>query len=103
MRLAKEVSRVSVVFFVSLLLIGTVTPIQAFGRQPAQPASATTVQQVIDRAEENYLRGEEASVKGLPDIARRMFDNALDTVLQSGFDLKTNPKLDVYYRSLLVR
>lgn len=102
MRLAKEASRVLVVFFVSLLLIGTITPIQAFG-QSAQPASPTTIQQVIDRAEENYLRGEEASNKGLPDIARRMFDNAVDTVLQSGFDLKTNPKLDVYYRSLLER
>jgi len=102
MRLAKEASRVSVVFFVSLLLIGTVTPPQAFG-QSAQPASPTTIQQVIDRAEENYLRGEEASTKGLPDIARRMFDNALDTVLQSGFDLRTNPRLDAYYRSLLER
>ena len=102
MRLAKEASRVSVVFFVSLLLIGTVTPPQAFA-QSAQPALPTTIQQVIDRAEENYLRGEEASTKGLPDIARRMFDNALDTVLQSGFDLKTNPKLDAYYRSLLER
>lgn len=102
MRLAREASRVLVVLFVSLLLIGTITPLQAFG-QSAQPASRTTIQQVIDRAEENYLRGEEASTKGLPDIARRMFDNALDTVLQSGFDLKTNPKLDVYYRSLLER
>lgn len=110
MRLAKEASRVSIVFFVSLLLIGTVTPIHAFGgvlsqatSQSGQPAPPTTVQQVIDRAEENYRRGEEASTKGLPDIARRMFDNALDTVLQSGFDLKTNPKLDAYYRTLLER
>lgn len=102
MRLAKEASRVSIVFFVSLLLIGTVTPIKAFG-QSGQPPSSTTVQSVIDRAEENFLRGEEASVKGLPDIARRMFDSALDTVIQSGIDLKTNPKLDAYYRSLVER
>ena len=32
-----------------------------------------------------------------------MFDNALDTVLQSGIDIKTNPKLDTYYRSLVER
>ncbi len=102
MRLAIEASRVSVVVFVSFLLIGTVTPIQALS-QSGQPPSSTTVQSVIDRAEENFLRGEEASAKGLPDIARRMFDSALDTVLQSGIDLKTNPKLDAYYRSLLER
>lgn len=102
MRLAKEASRVSIVFFVSLLLIGTVIPVNAFG-QSAQPSTSTSVQTVIDRAEENYLRGEEAFTKGLPDIARRMFDNALDTVLQSGIDLKTNAKLDAYYRSLVER
>jgi len=56
---------------------------------------------VIERAEESYLRGEEASSKGLPDVARRMFDNALDTVLQSGLDLKTDTKLSTYYRALL--
>ena len=94
-------------FFVSLLLIGSLAPIQAFA-QSAQPSSSPTVQsptvqQIIERAEENYLRGEEAFAKGLPDIARRMFDNALEAVLQSGIDLKTNPKLDVYYRSLVER
>jgi membrane-bound lytic murein transglycosylase D len=106
MRLAKEASRVSVVFFVSLLLIGTIAPLQAFGQttgQSGHAASSTTIQQIIERAEENFLRGEEASAKGLPDIARRMFDNALDTVLQSGIDIKTNPKLDAYYRSLVER
>ena len=86
----------------SLLIVGTVGPIQALGQSPP-PASSVNTQSVIDRAEESYLRGEEASSKGLSDIARKMFDNALDTVLQSGLDLKTDTKLAAYYRALLDR
>ncbi|HLF84742.1 MAG TPA: transglycosylase SLT domain-containing protein [Blastocatellia bacterium] len=102
MRLAREASRVVVVLLLPLLLIGAVGPIQALGQSP-QPVSSTTTQSIIDRAEESVLRGEEASSKGLPDIARKMFDNALDTVLQSGIDLKTDTKLAGYYRGLLDR
>jgi len=110
MRLAKAASRVVVVLLLSLLLLGTVGPIQALGQSP-QPASlstttaitTTTTQSIIDRAEEIFARGEEAHTKGLPDIARKMFDSALDTVMQSGIDLKTDTKLANYYRSLVDR
>lgn len=102
MRLAREASRVVVVLLLSLLLLGTVGPIQAFGQSP-QPVSSAPTQSIINRAEESFLRGEEAHTKGLPDIARKMFDSALDTVLQSGIDLKTDAKLAAYYRSLVDR
>lgn len=102
MRLARQASRVVVVLLLSLLLIGTVGPIQALGQSP-QPASAASTQAIIDRAEESFLRGEEAYSKGLPDIARKMFDNALDAVLQSGINLKTDAKLAAYYQALLDR
>ncbi|MEK6322134.1 MAG: transglycosylase SLT domain-containing protein [Acidobacteriota bacterium] len=102
MRLAREASRVVVVLLLSLLLIGTVGPVQALGGSQ-QPALSTGTQSIIDRAEEVYLRGEEATAKGLPDIARKMFDQALDTVLQSGIDLKADARLAAYYRSLLDR
>ena len=102
MRLAREASRVVVVLLLSLVLLGTVGPISAFG-QSAPATSSTTTQSVIDRAEESFLRGEEAHTKGLSDIARKMFDISLDTVLQSGIDLKTDSKLANYYRALVDR
>jgi peptidoglycan lytic transglycosylase D len=102
MRLASKASRVVIVLLLSVLLIGAVGPIQVLGQTP-QPATSAGTQTVIDRAEESYLRAEEASSKGLPDIARRMFDNALDIVLRSGIDLKTDTKLAAYYRGLLDR
>jgi len=79
-----------------------VGPVKAFGQSP-QSASVVSNQSIIDRAEESFRRGEEAISKGLPDIARKMFDIALDTILQSGIDLKTDPKLAAYYRDLLDR
>jgi len=102
MRLAREASRVSVALLLSTLLIGAVGPIKVLG-QSQQPASSQTTQAVIDRAEESFRRGEEASAKGLSDIARKMFDNAVDVVLQSGIDLKTDAKLSAYYQDLLNR
>ncbi len=103
MRLATEASRVVVVLLLSLLLIGVVGPIQVLAQTPQPASSAGTTQAVIDRAEESFLRAEEAASKGLPDIARKMFDNALDVVLQSRIDLRTDAKLAVYYRGLLDR
>src|SRR5687768_16088151 len=102
MRLAREASRVVTALLLSSLLIGTVGPVQALAGQQ-QPALPTTTQSIIDRAEEACLRGEEATAKGLPDIARRMFDQSLDTVLQSGIDLKKDARLAAYYRLLLDR
>jgi membrane-bound lytic murein transglycosylase D len=84
---------------VALVLFAGVLPASAFARAQQK----TETQTVIDRAEENFKRGEEAMSKGLPEIGRRMFDNAVDVVLQSGVDLRSDPKLDSYYRSLLER
>lgn len=102
MRLAREASRVVTALLLSLLLIGTVGPVQALAGQQ-QPTLPTATQAIIDRAEEAFLRGEEATAKGLPDIARKMFDQALDTILQSDIDLKKDARLGSYYRSLLDR
>src|SRR5262249_43668479 len=124
MRLAREASRVVGVLLLSILLIGAVGPVKALGQSTPQASSvsaqspqqapaagtqsrpqaaAVTTQSVIDRAEESFHRGEEAVSKGLTDIARKMFDTALDTVLQSGIDLKTDAKLAAYYRGLIDR
>ncbi|HJQ26654.1 MAG TPA: transglycosylase SLT domain-containing protein [Blastocatellia bacterium] len=84
------------------MLAGAVIPVYGQG-QPQTAASSDIAQSVINRAEEAFKRGEEAQQKSLPDIARRFFDQAVDTVLNSGVDLRTNAKLDSYYRQLLER
>src|SRR5262249_11721914 len=102
MRLAGTASRSLVVTLIFLVLAGAVIPANAQGQSPTAALPETT-QAIIDRAEEAFRRGEEAQQKGLPDVARKMFDQAVDTILTSGVDLKTNVKLDTYYRQLLER
>jgi membrane-bound lytic murein transglycosylase D len=102
MKSTRDASRVLFLLLLSATLTGSIQPTRAFG-QAGQQASSPTSQSIIDRAEEIFKRGEEAYSKGLPDIARKMFDQALDTVLESGIDLKSDRKLDAYYRSLLDR
>src|SRR5947207_4624852 len=102
MRLAVSASRNLVLGMIFFLLAGAVIPVYGQG-QPRTAASSDMAQSVIDRAEEAFKRGEEAQQKGLPDIARRFFDQAVDTVLNSGVHRRTNAKLDSYYRQLLER
>src|SRR5215467_15488631 len=83
-----------------VVLLGGVFPAAAFAQAEqkpptsAQKSQATDSQTIIARAEESFKRGAEAMSKGLPEIGRKMFDNAVDSVLQSGVDLKSDPKLD---------
>lgn len=83
-----------------IVLAGAVIPVNAQGQSQT---SAGDMQSIIDRAEEAFRRGEEAQQKGLTDIARKLFDQAVDTILSSGVDLRTDAKLDTYYRQLLER
>jgi peptidoglycan lytic transglycosylase D len=102
MRRAKKASRSAIGLFLSFFLILAIIPAQALA-QSQQQASPVTSQSIIDRAEALFRDGEQAQAKGLPDIARKMFDQAVDTILQSGISLRAEPKLEAYYRELLER
>ncbi len=67
----------------------------------SQPAS--NAQAIITRAEEAFNRGEEAWSKGLPDIARKLFDQAVDIILESGIDLSRDERMKTFYQKLVDR
>lgn len=102
MRLGIKASRSVAIFFLSFLLIIALIPPQALG-QSHQQAPTPTSQSIIDRAEALFRDAEQAQAKGLPDIARKMFDQAVDTILQSGINLREDAKLEAYYQQLLER
>ncbi|MFP5263408.1 MAG: transglycosylase SLT domain-containing protein [Blastocatellia bacterium] len=102
MRLARKAGRSVVVLLLSFLLTAALMPGRALG-QSNQQAPPVTSQSIIDRAEALVRDGEQAQAKGLPDIARKMFDQAVDVVLQSGINLREDAKLEAYYRELLER
>ena len=102
MRLGKLAGRCIVLFLSASLIFGTLGPASVLAESP-EGASAADIQPIIDRAEENYRQGVEALAKGDIGLSRRMFDQAVDAVLMSGINLRTNAKLDHYYRDLLDR
>ena len=61
------------------------------------------VQSIIERAENHYKLGELNLKDGKRQPAREEFDKAVDSVLESGMDVRSNPKLQRYYLELVER
>ncbi|MCA1614061.1 MAG: transglycosylase SLT domain-containing protein [Acidobacteria bacterium] len=61
------------------------------------------VQSVIDRAEQHYKLGELSLKDRNYDAARGEFDKAVDAVLESGIDVRSNPRLQTFYLQLVER
>lgn len=64
---------------------------------------AGRVQAIIDQAEGHFKLGELSARGGKPDAARAEFDRAVDAVLESGLDVRANPRLQAYYLQLVER
>jgi membrane-bound lytic murein transglycosylase D len=64
-------------------------------------AKAAKVQQLINNAEAAYRSGVDNYRAGHLDVARQNFDSAVDLMLTSGLDLKTDPQLADEFDHLL--
>lgn len=65
--------------------------------------SPRSVERVIERAERHFRLGEAKLKDGLRDAARVEFDKAVETVLESGYDVRAEPRLQRYYLELVER
>ena len=72
----------------------------AFKPNP-QEAKQGLVHKIIGAAEMHYQRGEQAYAGGQYDVARREFDEAVDTILTESIDVRSDEELRVYYRALV--
>jgi len=61
------------------------------------------VQAIIARAEEKFKLGELNLKDNKREAARQKFDEAVDMVLESGMDVRSNPRLQNYYLELVER
>jgi membrane-bound lytic murein transglycosylase D len=64
---------------------------------------AGRVQAVIDQAESHYKLAELSLKDRNVDAARAEFDKSVDAVLESGMDVRANPKLQTFYLQLVER
>ena len=61
------------------------------------------VSQVIARAEDHFRRGKLNLEDNKREQAREEFDKAVDSILESGFDVRASQKLQTYYLELVER
>jgi membrane-bound lytic murein transglycosylase D len=61
------------------------------------------VLQIVEKAEQHYKQGELNLKDRNVDAARTEFDKAVDSVLESGMDVRSNPRLQTYYLELVER
>ena len=70
--------------------------------QPSpQDAKQGVVRKIISSSELHFRRGEQAYAGGEYDIARREFDEAVDTILTESIDVRSDEQLRIYYRELV--
>jgi peptidoglycan lytic transglycosylase D len=75
----------------------------AFGAEAPRPQDAKQMQvrHIINKAKMHYDKGEQAYKNGSYDIARREFDEAVDTILIESIDIRSDDELRGYYRELI--
>src|SRR5262245_34874721 len=105
MKRAELVSRHVALIFLSLLTITTIGINPSFAQALDAPLTPPkdSIQSVIDRSEFSFRKAQEAYNKGQKDEARRLFDESVDVIMLSGYNLRANPKLDAYYAELVER
>src|SRR5688572_31466826 len=61
------------------------------------------VTQIIARAEDHFRRGKLNLEDNKRNQAREEFDRAVDSILESGFDVRASQRLQTYYLELVER
>jgi membrane-bound lytic murein transglycosylase D len=70
-------------------------------RPSPQEAKQNVVRKIVGASEMHYKRGEKAYSDGNYDVARREFDEAVDTILTESIDVRSDQQLSTYYRELV--
>src|SRR5215216_7460825 len=61
------------------------------------------VSQIMTRAEDHFRKGKLNLEDNKREQAREEFDKAIDSILESGFDVRASQKLQTYYLELVER
>ena len=98
---------------VALLAALVASPISNFAQIPAASSARAIpseveqadgrVTQVINKAEDHFRKGKLNLEDNKREQARDEFDKAVDSILESGFDVRASQKLQTYYLELVER
>lgn len=82
-------------------LVAFASQLDPASRPSPQDAKQGVVRRIINAAQLHYQRGEKAYTGGQYDVARREFDEAVDTILTESIDVRSDDELRIYYRELI--
>jgi membrane-bound lytic murein transglycosylase D len=85
-----------------LLTLLATAPARALGQSDHQ-VSPASVKAIIDSAEASYRQGADAHFLNQSERARKLFDQAVDTILLSGVSIRSDARLAAYYEELIGR
>ena len=98
---------------VALITALVATAASSYAQIPAAPSarsipseveqSEARVTQIIARAEDHFRKGKLNLEDSKREQAREEFDKAVDSILESGFDVRASQKLQTYYLELVER
>ena len=98
---------------VALLTALVATAASSYAQIPAAPSARSIpseveqsegrVTQIIARAEDHFRKGKLNLEDSKREQAREEFDKAVDSILESGFDVRASQKLQTYYLELVER
>jgi membrane-bound lytic murein transglycosylase D len=103
-RLVANAALLSTLVLPSVSLRAQVSPQSYLRNTPSEiEREDPRVQQIVTRAEEHFRLGELNLKDQKRQAAREEFDKAVDIVLESGMDVRSNPRLQRYYLELVER
>ena len=95
------------------LLTFAVSPVSTFAQIPVASSARTIptqveqsegrITQIISRAEDHFRKGKLNLEDNKREQAREEFDRAVDSILESGFDVRASQRLRTYYLELVER
>ena len=98
---------------VAVLLMLAGSPVSSFAQIPVASSARTIpseveqsegrIAQVIARAEDHFRKGKLNLEDNKREQAREEFDRAVDSILESGFDVRASQRLQTYYLELVER
>lgn len=94
---------ISLAFFASLPAIPSADAQSLRDTKNEIERAEPIIQQIIDSAEKHFKQGELNLADNKLLAAREDFDKAVDTILESGIDVRSNPRLQNYYAQLVER
>src|ERR1043165_673843 len=98
---------------VALLTTIAVSPVSSFAQIPVASSARTIpteveqsegrITQIIARAEDHFRKGKLNLEDNKREQAREEFDKAVDSILESGFDVRASQRLQTFYLELVER